>query len=28
MEHGNSVAGRAGEDRLVAAYRQIDQEQA
>ncbi|HVJ03925.1 MAG TPA: TIM barrel protein [Sphingomonas sp.] len=24
MEHGNSVAGRAGEERLVAAYRQID----
>lgn len=24
MEHGNSVAGRAGEDRLVAAYRAID----
>ena len=24
MEHGNSVAGRAGEDRLLAAYRQID----
>lgn len=24
MEHGNSVKGRAGEDRLVAAYRAID----
>lgn len=24
MEHGNSVEGRAGEDRLVAAYRAID----
>ncbi len=24
MEHGNSVDGRAGEDRLVAAYRRID----
>ena len=24
MEHGNSVEGRAGEDRLVAAYREID----
>lgn len=24
MEHGNSVAGRAGEERLVAAYRAID----
>lgn len=24
MEHGNSLAGRAGEDRLIAAYRQID----
>jgi hydroxypyruvate isomerase len=24
MEHGNSVAGRAGEERLVAAYRRID----
>ncbi|MBD8698355.1 TIM barrel protein [Sphingomonas sp. CFBP 13714] len=24
MEHGNSVAGRAGEDRLIAAYRAID----
>lgn len=24
MEHGNSVKGRAGEDRLVAAYRMID----
>ncbi len=24
MEHGNSVAGRAGEERLVAAYREID----
>ncbi|MDP1028447.1 TIM barrel protein [Sphingomonas sp. KR1UV-12] len=25
MEHGNSVDGRAGEDRLIAAYRMIDQ---
>ncbi|WP_404337228.1 hydroxypyruvate isomerase family protein [Sphingomonas sp. MMS12-HWE2-04] len=25
-EHGNSVDGRAGEDRLIAAYRQIDTE--
>ena len=25
MEHGNSLAGREGEDRLVAAYRAIDQ---
>lgn len=25
MEHGNSVPGRAGEDRLIAAYRLIDQ---
>ncbi len=25
MEHGNSLAGRAGEDRLIAAYREIDQ---
>ncbi|GAA0674567.1 hydroxypyruvate isomerase [Sphingomonas insulae] len=25
MEHGNSIAGRAGEDRLIAAYRMIDQ---
>lgn len=25
MEHGNSVPGRAGEDRLIAAYRTIDQ---
>ncbi|WP_240700002.1 hydroxypyruvate isomerase family protein [Sphingomonas gei] len=25
MEHGNSIEGRAGEDRLIAAYRQIDQ---
>jgi hydroxypyruvate isomerase len=25
MEHGNSIAGRAGEERLIAAYRQIDQ---
>ena len=25
MEHGNSIKGRAGEDRLIAAYRQIDQ---
>jgi len=24
MEHGNSVQGRAGEERLVAAYREID----
>jgi hydroxypyruvate isomerase len=24
MEHGNSVVGRAGEDRLIAAYRAID----
>jgi hydroxypyruvate isomerase len=24
MEHGNSIDGRAGEDRLVAAYREID----
>ncbi len=24
MEHGNSVDGRAGEDRLIAAYRRID----
>jgi len=24
MEHGNSVRGREGEDRLVAAYREID----
>jgi len=24
MEHGNSVEGRAGEERLVAAYREID----
>ncbi|MGK6318233.1 hydroxypyruvate isomerase family protein [Sphingomonas sp. DT-204] len=24
MEHGNSLKGRAGEDRLVAAYREID----
>ncbi len=24
MEHGNSVEGRAGEDRLLAAYREID----
>lgn len=24
MEHGNSVEGRAGEDRLIAAYRDID----
>jgi hydroxypyruvate isomerase len=24
MEHGNSMAGRAGEERLVAAYREID----
>lgn len=26
MEHGNSIAGRAGEDRLVAAYRNIDRQ--
>ena len=25
MEHGNSIAGRAGEEALVAAYRRIDQ---
>jgi hydroxypyruvate isomerase len=25
MEHGNSIKGAAGEDRLVAAYREIDQ---
>ena len=25
MEHGNSLAGRTGEDRLIAAYREIDQ---
>ncbi|MBJ6120742.1 TIM barrel protein [Sphingomonas sp. BT553] len=24
MEHGNSIAGRAGEDRLIAAYHEID----
>jgi hydroxypyruvate isomerase len=24
MEHGNSLAGRSGEERLVAAYREID----
>lgn len=24
MEHGNSIAGRAGEERLIAAYREID----
>jgi hydroxypyruvate isomerase len=24
MEHGNSLAGRPGEERLVAAYREID----
>ncbi len=24
MEHGNSIAGRAGEDRVIAAYREID----
>jgi hydroxypyruvate isomerase len=24
MEHGNSLEGRAGEDRLIAAYRAID----
>jgi hydroxypyruvate isomerase len=26
MEHGNSIEGRAGEDRLIAAYRAIDRE--
>lgn len=26
MEHGNSIAGRVGEDRLIAAYRNIDRE--
>jgi len=26
MEHGNSLAGRAGEDRLIAAYREIDKQ--
>lgn len=26
MEHGNSVPGRAGEDRLIAAYRKIDRQ--
>lgn len=26
MEHGNSIAGRAGEDRLIAAYREIDKQ--
>lgn len=26
MEHGNSLPGRAGEDRLIAAYRRIDRE--
>jgi hydroxypyruvate isomerase len=26
MEHGNSIKGRAGEDRLIAAYRAIDRE--
>ncbi|WP_286710827.1 MULTISPECIES: hydroxypyruvate isomerase family protein [unclassified Sphingomonas] len=26
MEHGNSLPGRAGEDRLIAAYRQIDRQ--
>ncbi len=26
MEHGNSTAGRAGEDRLIAAYRNIDRQ--
>lgn len=26
MEHGNSVKGRAGEDRLIAAYRNIDRQ--
>ncbi len=26
MEHGNSIAGRAGEDRLIAAYRTIDRQ--
>jgi hydroxypyruvate isomerase len=24
MEHGNSIEGRAGEERLLAAYREID----
>lgn len=26
MEHGNSIQGRAGEDRLIAAYRNIDRQ--
>lgn len=26
MEHGNAIAGRAGEDRLIAAYRNIDRQ--
>lgn len=26
MEHGNSIQGRAGEDRLIAAYRSIDRQ--
>ncbi|MBC9032912.1 TIM barrel protein [Sphingomonas sp. JC676] len=26
MEHGNSIQGRAGEDRLIAAYREIDRQ--
>lgn len=26
MEHGNSLAGRAGEERLIAAYREIDRQ--
>lgn len=26
MEHGNSIKGRAGEDRLIAAYRSIDRQ--
>ena len=26
MEHGNSLAGRSGEERLIAAYREIDRE--
>jgi hydroxypyruvate isomerase len=24
MEHGNATEGQAGEDRLIAAYREID----
>lgn len=27
MEHGNSIQGRAGEDRLIAAYRRIDRQE-